>query len=266
MGKTIMAISLIASDKENYDKNSKNVKTDKDNDSKSILSTGQQYNSTSNIENCQNNDLECCYIQKDPSSKSSSSSSIVTATLIVAPLTLLEQWNKEIKSRTLPGSIRVGVYYDTNKLVLNKADIHNYDVVITSYGTLVSEAKAFLSIKSNKTVQTTQSLFSSNSSNSSNSTTISTSSLLLFKYKWHRVILDEAHIIKNAHTEVYYSIIPIIYLFFIVVFNDIQVAQACCLLESQMRWVLTGTPIQNSLNDLFSLLKFLKHEPWYLIK
>ena len=211
MGKTIMAISLIASDKENYVKSSKNVKP--------IQLTNYQDISTSNIENSQNYDLGCCYIQKDPSNKSSSSlsssssssssSSIITATLIVAPLTLLEQWNKEIKSKTLPGSMRVGVYYDANKLVLNKADIHNYDVVITSYGTLVSEAKAFISIKSNKSVQTTQSLFplsSSNSSNSSLSTTISTSSLLLFKYKWHRVILDEAHIIKNAHTEVYHDI------------------------------------------------------------
>lgn len=63
----------------------------------------------------------------------------------------------------------------------------------------------------------------------------------LLSYDWHRVILDEAHCIKNPST---------------------LVAKACCALKADCRWCVTGTPIQNSLQDVYALLKFLRHEPW----
>lgn len=63
----------------------------------------------------------------------------------------------------------------------------------------------------------------------------------LFGLWWDRVVLDEAHVIKNRAT---------------------QSAQACACLAATHRWALTGTPIQNSLLDLFSLVHFLRHEPW----
>ncbi|KAI5438353.1 hypothetical protein KIW84_024189 [Lathyrus oleraceus] len=61
------------------------------------------------------------------------------------------------------------------------------------------------------------------------------------RVQWFRVVLDEAHHIK-AHKS--------------------QVAQATIALSSHCRWCLTGTPLQNSLEDLFSLLSFLRVEPW----
>lgn len=39
-------------------------------------------------------------------------------------------------------------------------------------------------------------------------------------------------------------------------------ARACCDLSAERRVCLTGTPLQNSLNDLFSLVKFLRFEPF----
>ena len=33
-------------------------------------------------------------------------------------------------------------------------------------------------------------------------------------------------------------------------------------LQAERRWCVTGTPIQNKLGDLFSLLAFLREEPW----
>lgn len=33
-------------------------------------------------------------------------------------------------------------------------------------------------------------------------------------------------------------------------------------LRSEIHWVISGTPIQNTVNDLFSLFKFLRYEPW----
>ncbi|GAU25269.1 hypothetical protein TSUD_17820 [Trifolium subterraneum] len=61
------------------------------------------------------------------------------------------------------------------------------------------------------------------------------------KVKWYRVVLDEAHHIKTHKS---------------------QVAQAAIALSSHCRWCLTGTPLQNSLEDLYSLLSFLRVEPW----
>ncbi|XP_061344667.1 DNA repair protein RAD5B-like [Gastrolobium bilobum] len=61
------------------------------------------------------------------------------------------------------------------------------------------------------------------------------------RVQWYRVVLDEAHFIKAYRS---------------------QVAQAAFTLSSHCRWCLTGTPLQNSLEDLFSLLCFLRVEPW----
>ncbi|KAF9623988.1 hypothetical protein IFM89_007686 [Coptis chinensis] len=63
----------------------------------------------------------------------------------------------------------------------------------------------------------------------------------LAKVGWLRVILDEAQTIKNHRT---------------------QVARACCGLRAKRRWCLSGTPIQNSIDDLFSYFRFLKYDPY----
>ncbi|BGP47440.1 hypothetical protein JCM10450v2_003292 [Rhodotorula kratochvilovae] len=59
--------------------------------------------------------------------------------------------------------------------------------------------------------------------------------------QWFRVVLDEAHIIKEHKT--------------------IQ-ARAACELSTSRRICLSGTPLQNSLNDIFSLVRFLRLEPF----
>lgn len=66
-------------------------------------------------------------------------------------------------------------------------------------------------------------------------------SSIYHKVDWHRVVLDEAHTIKAWKT---------------------QTAQAVFALPSHLRWCLTGTPLQNSLEDLYSLFCFLKVQPW----
>ncbi|BGP15394.1 hypothetical protein JCM10213v2_003362 [Rhodosporidiobolus nylandii] len=59
--------------------------------------------------------------------------------------------------------------------------------------------------------------------------------------QWFRVVLDEAHIIKEHKT--------------------IQ-ARAACDLSATRRIALTGTPLQNNLNDIFSLIRFIRLEPF----
>ncbi|KQJ81446.1 DNA repair protein RAD5B [Brachypodium distachyon] len=66
-------------------------------------------------------------------------------------------------------------------------------------------------------------------------------SSVFHRIDWYRIVLDEAHTIKSPRT---------------------KVAQAAYMLASQCRWCLTGTPLQNNLEDLYSLLCFLHVEPW----
>ncbi|KAJ6086757.1 helicase [Penicillium canescens] len=69
----------------------------------------------------------------------------------------------------------------------------------------------------------------------------------LHNFIWYRLVLDEgqyatAHIIRRRETTFHKA-----------VFN----------LEARSRWCLSGTPIQNSLGDLASLLAFLKIRPFH---
>jgi len=59
--------------------------------------------------------------------------------------------------------------------------------------------------------------------------------------EWFRVILDEAHVIKNSTA---------------------RQTKAVIALNAQRRWVVTGTPIQNSSVDLYPLMAFLRFQPF----
>ncbi|XP_063772026.1 helicase-like transcription factor [Pseudophryne corroboree] len=63
----------------------------------------------------------------------------------------------------------------------------------------------------------------------------------MHRIKWLRVVLDEGHTIRNPNA---------------------QQTKAVHSLDAERRWVLTGTPIQNSLKDLWSILSFLKLKPF----
>ncbi|KAF8323271.1 hypothetical protein DL93DRAFT_2123795 [Clavulina sp. PMI_390] len=58
---------------------------------------------------------------------------------------------------------------------------------------------------------------------------------------WFRVVLDEAHSIKETTT---------------------IASRASCDLMADRRWALTGTPVQNKLDDVYALIKFLRAPPF----
>ncbi|KAI6115452.1 SNF2 family N-terminal domain-containing protein, partial [Pisolithus croceorrhizus] len=62
----------------------------------------------------------------------------------------------------------------------------------------------------------------------------------LFCMKWWRIILDEAHLIRNWAA---------------------KSMEACFNMVGKYRWCFTGTPIQNWVEDLYSMFKFLNVKP-----
>jgi SNF2 family DNA or RNA helicase len=70
------------------------------------------------------------------------------------------------------------------------------------------------------------------------------SKVSLFNKQWNRIVLDEAHKIRNG---------------------DGQIARSARKLSAEIRWVVTGTPLVNSLKDVVSLLAFLgvPHSPLF---
>lgn len=190
-------------------------------------------------------------------------------TLIVAPMSLLSQWESEAYKASKPGTMRVLVYYGATAHSVNlrkllcgpDAKSTAPHIVITSYGTIASEHSTLVQFKNKQhlqrlaTTRQQQSLFE----NGDQQANTQGRKLILgteemewedhldlglfgvFGINFYRIVLDEGHMIKNRAT---------------------RSAKSCYALRGERRWVLTGTPIVNRLEDLFSLIKFLKAEPW----
>ena len=129
-------------------------------------------------------------------------------TLVVCPPSVFATWIAQLEEHTKPGTLRTYMYYGDRR-TKDSEELKKYDLVLTTYTTLGSEENC-----PNSPVK---------------------------KVEWWRIILDEAHTIKNANA---------------------QQSRAVTNLVAKRRWAVTGTPIQNGSYDLFSLMAFLKFEPF----
>lgn len=126
------------------------------------------------------------------------------------------------------------VHHGNKKLSVTSDDLARYDVVLTTYMTLAAESKRLEKLKDEYEVQRRQIDYNDRN-------IIKKFPLLHPRTKFYRIILDEAQCIKNRNT---------------------QSAKACHKLNGVHRWCLSGTPMMNGVDELFSLLAFLRIKPY----
>ncbi len=133
---------------------------------------------------------------------------IVHDTLLIAPLAMIETWTQVlIKAGTL-------VYHLDTK-------VNEPWVLVNDDKSKNSRPMRFIKCRPSIHITNYEKLYSNPS---------------CFNYVWDRIVLDEAHKIRNG---------------------DGEIARECRKLEGKIRWVVTGTPLVNSLKDVVSLLAFL---------
>lgn len=127
------------------------------------------------------------------------------ASLIVVPASIAHQWMSEIAKFLPRVGTRALLYHGKGKEAVQRgSDFNGYDYVVTTYETLAGECPK-----------------DAESENGGS----------LYRFPWARIILDEAHRVRNMKTRAF----------------------KCCLTvakRSQHVWCLTGTPVVNKPADI----------------
>ncbi|XP_047980814.1 helicase-like transcription factor CHR28 isoform X1 [Salvia hispanica] len=192
------------------------------------------------------------------SSNSTPKSRPRAGTLIVCPASVVRQWARELDEKVpKKAKLRVLVYHGGNR-TKNPVTLARYDVVLTTYAIVSNELpkqplvegddddlKDGVAVSSAFSMEKKQKKSSVNKKfkkgKKDDVNALDRNCGTLAKVIWSRVVLDESQTIKNHRT---------------------QIARACCSLKAKRRWCLSGTPIQNSIDELFSYFRFLKYEPY----
>lgn len=184
-------------------------------------------------------------------------------TLVVCPTSVLRQWADELHTKVRKeANLSVLVYHGSNR-TRDPFELAKYDVVLTTYSIVSMEVpkqplvdkddeekgkrqagdNSLVGLSSNKKRKYPPSSGKKNrkDKDSMDSGLLDVDARPLARVGWFRVVLDEAQSIKNHRT---------------------QVARACWGLRAKRRWCLSGTPIQNAIDDLYSYFRFLRYDPY----
>ncbi|XP_050373282.1 helicase-like transcription factor CHR28 isoform X2 [Argentina anserina] len=187
-------------------------------------------------------------------------------TLVVCPASVLRQWARELDEKVAEEAKLSVLVYHGGSRTRNLEELAGYDVVLTTYAIVTNECPKRPLVDEDEADEKNVEQYGLSSDFSINkkrkkasivgkkgkkgrkgfdSSTFDCDSGPVAKVSWSRVVLDEAQTIKNHRT---------------------QVARACCSLRARTRWCLSGTPIQNAIDDLYSYFRFLKYDPYAVYK
>ena len=153
--------------------------------------------------------------------------------LIVAPVALMKQWEREIQIKLKTGRenrLTTYILHGSNRQA-SWEHLKSFDVVLTTFGTLANEIKRKEGIDMAKRAN----------ANWVARTKADQLPLLGDECKWYRVIIDEAQCIKNKNT---------------------KAALGACALQGLTRFCMSGTPMMNNVGELYSLIRFLRIKPY----
>ncbi|KAL9712440.1 DNA repair protein rad16 [Leucoagaricus gongylophorus] len=139
--------------------------------------------------------------------------------LVVAPTVAIMQWRNEIEAHS--EGLKVLIWHGTSRESSTK-ELKKYDVVLTTYAVL-------------------ESCFRKQETGFKRKGAMIKEESPVHQMRWNRIILDEAHNIKERST---------------------NTAKAAFELKSDYHWCLSGTPLQNRVGELYSLIRFLGGDPF----
>ncbi|WBR14335.1 ATP-dependent helicase rhp16 [Pandoravirus kuranda] len=191
---------------------------------------------------------------------------VLAPTLIVCPKSLLIQWEREILRHTTLGPADIHLFYGRSGRRITRRQLTDKVFVLTTYEIVLGsfEHDAHLptapspttfSSTSTSSTQPSSSTLSSSSSSSRASLgrrtvqtrvraprTATDAESVLHGIEWDRIVLDEAHVIRNWQTS--------------------KTHRAVCALRARRRWCLTGTAFNNSASDVIALCRFVGIAPY----
>lgn len=155
-------------------------------------------------------------------------------TLVIAPVALMRQWEREIKTKIKRShALSVMTYHGSKRRPFK--ELRQYDIVLTSFGTLTAEFGRKERIREFEARTANDPEGAPPRPRNEEGTLLGKDAL------WYRVILDEAHTIRNKET---------------------KASRACCELKTIYRLCMTGTPMMNRTDELYGLVKFLQIKPY----
>lgn len=154
-------------------------------------------------------------------------------TLIVCTPALVTQWESELRKHSMPGVFPKMLKYhgkEFSRIYGRSAEgeIQKADVVFTSYQEVLKSYPKYRPPKEIVLSEKKREWWTEEYERNRD---------ILHRVHFHRIVLDEAQIIKNHLS---------------------QISIACRGLMGKHRWAISGTPIQNRVDEFFPFFKFLR--------